>query len=166
MAKIVPKSEIPVGGMKAFMPSLYSLKLKKVGKPESYDNEYGEGHYELNCGDPKLEGTCGEHWSPKWEKICKKYLLLNGEPIIPEKLPEGEWTVIKTNPDPAERRKNITWAVDAVIVSDDKFEIDGLTFDPAVDILCMGGNETAPNPEWGCWQVKKSIFVNTYETLR
>ena len=144
----------------------YIIELMKVSCPHIYDNEYGEGHYELAVGDPKLQGTRGEHWSPKWPKIVKKYLLENGDSIDPEAIPEDVWVKIQTNPDREIRRKNsLTWAIPAELVSEQPFEIDGLIIDPAVDMICMGGDENAPTLEWGVWPVKKDIFADTYELL-
>lgn len=146
-----------------FFPSHYALKILKVSVPHSYDNEYGEGHYDLKPGEAKLEGTRGEHWSPVWKKIIAKYLLADGTTINPDDLPSDEWVPIQTNPDENERRKNITWMIDASLISDQPFEVNGLIIDPTVDVLCMGGDETAPNLDWGCWPVKKDIFADTYE---
>ena len=167
MAKKVTIEEIQEAlEVKAFMPSHYMLKVMKVSEPHSYDNEYGEGHYNLQAGDAKLEGTRGEHWSPAWKKIVGKYLLANGEVIDPENLPSGTWIDIQTNPDAGERRKSVTWAMDASLVSEEPFEVKGLIIDPAVDVLCMGGDENEPTLEWGVWPVKKEIFADTYEVLK
>lgn len=150
----------------AYISRHYTLKLMKVSAPHAYDNEYGEGHYELSAGDPKLEGTRGEHWSPKWPKIIKKYLLESGESINPEALPEDIWITIQTNPDREIRRGNsLTWAIDAALIASQPFQIGELTFDPALDMICMGGDENAPTLDWGVWPVKKEIFADTYEKL-
>ena len=149
----------------AFIPQHYFIKLRKVSAPHSYDNEYGEGHYELQAGDAKLEGTRGEHWSPAWKKIVQKYLLADGSTVAPEDVPCDVWVDIQTHPDREVRRKSITWMLPAELVSEAPFEIGGLTIDPAVDVLCMGGDENAPNLDWGCWPVKKDIFKETYELL-
>lgn len=151
---------------KAFIPKHYKLKVIKTSVPCSYDNEYGEGHYDLQPGDPKLEGTRGEHWSPKWEKISKKYLFLNGEKVTPEGCPYDQYVDIQTHPDIAERRKSVIWAVDSSLISREPFEINGLLINPAVDMLCMGGDENEPNLDWGAWPVKREIFADTYELLK
>lgn len=153
------------GMVRAYMPSHYCLRLMKVAEVHDYTNEFGEGEYHLNPGDPKLEGTRGEHWSPAWKKILSKYLLEDGSSIVPENLPGGTYITIQTNPDPSERRKSVTWAMDARLISDQPFVVGELTIDPNVDMLCMGGDEQAPNLEWGCWPVKKVIFQDTYETI-
>ena len=158
--------KIRKGELKVFIPSHYTLKLFKVTEPTSYDNEYGEGHYDLVPGDPILEGTKGEHWSPKWIKIVKKYLLESGLPIDSNSFPSGKWVIIQTNPDKTERRKNVTWAIDANKISTKPFKVDGLTIDPMQDVLCIGGTEDAPNAAWGIWPVKKEIFADTYEPLK
>lgn len=154
-----------IGEAKAYIPAHYFIKLLKVAKAEAYDNEYGEGHYELEKGEPKLEGTRGEHWSPKWPKITKKYLLSDGSPMDPEKLPEGEYISIQTNPDREERKKSVTWVIDPALISIRPFQVGDLTIDPLRDMLCMGGDEKAPTTEWGVWPVKKEIFADTYELL-
>ena len=154
------------GKAKAFMPSHYNLKLMKVAEAHDYANEFGEGEYHLEAGEPKLEGTRGEHWSPEWKKILKKYLMEDGTSIVPDALPAGVYVTIQTNPDPAERRKSVTWAMDAYVISEQPFVVGKLTIDPNVDMLCMGGDEQGPNLEWGCWPVKKVIFQDTYEPLR
>ena len=157
--------DIPVAQAKAFIPAHYSIRLMKVSAPHAYDNEYGEGHYELNAGDAKLEGTRGEHWSPAWKKIVAKYLLADGSAINPDDLACDAWIDIQTNPDREVRKNSITWAIPAELVSDVPFKVGDLIIDPAVDMLCMGGDETGPNLDWGCWPVKKDIFADTYETL-
>ena len=149
----------------AFIPAHYPLHLMKVSAPNAYDNEYGEGHYELNAGDAKLEGTRGEHWSPAWKNIVAKYLLEDGSAINPDELPYDEWILIQTNPDREERKKNIIWMIPAELVSEETFMVGKLVIDPKVDVLCMGGDETGPNLDWGAWPVKKDIFANTYENL-
>lgn len=164
MAKTIELAKIAAQA-KAYFPAHYFLKVLKVSQPHSYDNEYGEGHYDLEAGKAKLEGTRGEHWSPEWKKIIAKYLLADGSTINPEDLPYDEWVSIQTNPDEEERRKNITWMVDASIISDQPFVVNGLVINPAVDVLCMSGDETAPNLDWGCWPVKKDIFADTYESF-
>lgn len=153
------------GAISAYIPAFYQLRLIKVGEAQEYDNEYGEGHYKLSPGDPKLEGTRGEHWSPEWKKILKKYQMPNGAGIDSEKIPVDQWITIQTHPEREKRRGSITWAVDASLVSTEPFKVGKLTIDPAVDMLCMGGDEIHPNPEGGCWPVKKDIFQDTYEPL-
>lgn len=154
-----------VNQAKAFIPQHYFLKVMKVSAPHSYDNEYGEGHYDLNAGDAKLEGTRGEHWSPAWKKIVSKYLLADESAINPDELPCDEWISIQTHPDRDVRKKSITWMIPAEDISTTPFEVSGLIINPAVDVLCMGGDETGPNLDWGCWPVKKDIFGDTYEAL-
>ena len=166
MANIMEKIKGLVNNAQAFIPAHYRIKLTKVSAPHSYDNEYGEGHYDLWAGDPKLEGTRFEHWSPTWKKIVQKYELVSGEKINPETIPEDVWTEIQTPPEREKRCGNITWALDPVLVSSkDPFQVNGLTIDPAVDMLCMAGDEDGPNLEWGCWPVKREIFADTYESL-
>ena len=148
---------------KAYIPAHYKLKLMKVQAPETYSNEYGEGDYELSAGDPKLEGTRGEHWSPKWKQIVSKYQTINGGTIIPEELPAGIYVDIMTPVERTDREGSVTWAMDATYVSDKPFEVRELTIDPAVDMLCCSDNGGKPDLTWGCWPVKKEIFVNTYE---
>lgn len=150
---------------KLYIPSWYFIRLFKVSTAHEYDNEYGEGHYELSSGAPKLEGTRGEHWSPEWRKIVAKYLLEDGSTIIPEELPYDEYVSIQTNPDREVRKKNMVWAIPAELISEEKFMIGGLVIDPELDMLCMGGDETGPNLDWGAWPVKKDIFADTYEEL-
>lgn len=150
---------------KGFIPKHYFLKVMKVSAEHSYDNEYGEGHYDLSAGDAKLEGTRGEHWSPAWKKIVSKYLLENGNTIDPDALPFDTWVTIQTNPDREIRKKNIVWMLPADAVSAEPFTLCGLNFDPAVDVVCMGGDESGPNLDWGCWPIKKVIFEDTYEAL-
>ena len=162
MDRIAEKLETAV----AYMPAHYNIMLMKVSKPFSYSNEYGEGSYDLQPGDPILEGTRGEHWSPSWKKICKKYLRMDGSNIDPESLPSDTWIIIQTNPDQSERRKSITWAIDPKEISDEIFEVEGgLMINPEIDMLCMGGDEEAPTLEWGCWPVKVNIFIDTYELV-
>ena len=163
---MMDKIAIQLNNAQAYISRHYTLKLMKVSAPHSYDNEYGEGHYDLSAGEPKLEGTRGEHWSPQWAKIVKKYLLENGESINPETVPENTWITIQTNPDKEIRKGNsLTWAIPADLISDQPFKVGKLTIDPAVDMLCMGGDENSPNLEWGVWPVKKDIFADTYEVL-
>lgn len=154
-----------LGQARAYIPQHYCLKVMKVSGAHSYDNEYGEGHYDLSAGDPKLEGTRGEHWSPAWKKIVAKYLCENGDAINPEELPYDTWVVIQTNPNRSVREKSITWMIPAEEVSEVPFEAEGLFINPEVDVLCIGGDENGPNLDWGCWPVKKEIFVDTYEEL-
>ena len=164
MAKITVK-DIKALEARAFMPSHYTLKVLKTSVPCSYDNEYEEGHYDLQPGDAKLEGTRGEHWSLNWENISKRYLFLDGKPVNPEECPYDQYVDIQTHPDHDERRKSVIWVVDASLVSREPFEINGLVIDPAVDMLCMGGDENEPNLDWGVWPVKREIFADTYELL-
>lgn len=148
---------------KPFIPKHYSIKVQKVSLPTSYDNEFGEGHYDLDPASPVLEGTRGEHWSPEWRKIVSKYLMEDGSTIIPEKLPFDTWVSIQTNPDIEVRKKSITWMVPPLFVARSSFKINGLIIDPSKDFLCCGGDETAPNLDWGCWPVKIGVFSDTYE---
>lgn len=150
---------------KPCIPAHYELSLKKVGAPFSYDNEYGEGHYELSIGDPILEGTRKEHWSPTWPKIVKKYLTLDGEKVEPEQLPFDVWVRVQTHPDREVRKNALVWALPAKAVSEQPFTVGELAFDPNVDMVCIGGDETGPNFEWGVWPVKAEIFEDTYEAL-
>ena len=164
MAEIMKKiEELMVNRGRAYIPSHYHLKLMKVAIPEKYENEFGEGEYMLVPGDPKLEGTRGEHWSPIWLKISKKYRLANGQPIGPDSIPFGVWIDIMTPESRIERENSVTWAIDAELVTDIPFKIGELTINPAVDMLCCGDENGKPNLEWGCWPVKKIIFVDTYE---
>ena len=148
---------------KAFIPSHYQLKVIKVSEPEQYSNEYGEGNYNLNAGDAKLEGTRGEHWSPVWKKIVSKYQTLDGNTIVPDELPSGQYVDIMTPVERSVREKSVIWAIDAALVADDSFAVGDLTIDPAVDMLCCSDNNGAPDFTWGCWPVKKEIFEDTYE---
>lgn len=157
--------DINVALATAFIPAHYFIRLMKVSVPHAYDNEYGEGHYELNAGDAKLEGTRGEHWSPAWKEIVAKYLHEDGTAIKPEEVPCDVWILIQTNPDREERKKNVTWMMPAELVSDLPFKVDGLVIDPKVDVLCMGGDESGPALDWGAWPVKKDIFADIYERL-
>lgn len=150
---------------KPFIPKHYFLKLMKVSLPTSYDNEYGECHYDLEFGSPVLEGTRKEHWSPRWEQIVSKYLLEDGSTIIPEDLPFDTWVSIQTNPDIEVRKKSVTWMVPPLFVAKSSFEINGLIINPSMDLLCCGGDETAPNLDWGCWPVKIEVFSDTYAPL-
>lgn len=155
---------------KAHISKHYNLKLMKVSKPETYSNEYGEGTYNLARGGAKLEGTRQEHWSPAWAKILKKYLLADGSNIDPEKLPFDMWIDIQTNPDREIRKaKTLVWVIPAETISETPFEVpsgkDTLKIDPAVDVVCIGGDETGPNLDWGIWPVKKEIFQDTYEEV-
>ena len=156
---------ISSGNVKSYRPSHYLLKVLKTSTAIEYDNEFGEGHYNLEAGDPILEGTRMEHWSPVWDKITKKYLYCNGDTIDPEELPFDRWVWIQTSPDEGERSKNITWAMNPHLISDEPFEINGLVIDPSVDMLCMGGDANSPTTEWGFWPVKVDIFKDTYELL-
>ncbi len=164
MAKITSK-EAKTLGARAFIPRHYTLKVLKTSVPCSYENEYGEGHYDLQPGDPKLEGTRGEHWSINWENISKRYLFLDGKPVTPEGCPYDQYVDIQTHPDPDERRKSVTWAVDSSLISREPFEIDGVVIEPSVDMLCMGGDKNEPNLDEGVWPVKREIFADTYELL-
>ena len=79
---------------------------------------------------------------------------------------DNVWITIQTNPDREIRKGNsLTWAIPADLISDHPFQVGELTIDPAVDMLCMGGDENSPTLEWGVWPVKKDIFADTYELL-
>ena len=56
---ILEKIEALVNGghAKAYVPKHYTLRLKKVSAPYSYDNEYGETHYDLPTGGAIIKGT-------------------------------------------------------------------------------------------------------------
>ena len=148
----------------AYIPAHYTIKVTKVADFQVYDNEYGEGHYEIIPGQPKLEGTRGEHWSPSWGMIVKKFEMSpSGEQIDPERIPKDEWVEIQTPIDRKKRSKNITWVIDPLLVSKDIFKVFGNKVDPGLDLLCMGGDEKNPSLEWGCWPKKRTIFADTYE---
>ena len=160
---IIEKINNNIKETKAYYPRHYQLKLWKTPAAESYDNELGEGHYDLSEGDPKLEGIIGEHWSPSWEKIVKKYQFTDGSTITPETVPSGKWISIQTPIDEKSRRASgITWAMPAYIISDKPFKVNGLTIDPNTAMLCMADDGSLPNPKWGCWPVNKQVFFNTY----
>ena len=170
---ILEKIEALVKGgyAKAYVPKHYALRLKKVSAPYSYDNEYGETHYDLPTGGAIIKGTRGEHWSPHWTYIIKKYLLADGSVIVPEALPVDVWIDIQTKPEAHERRKNVTWMIDPIVISSTPFKIGNLTIVPDVDMLCMNGDDKSPTTKWGFWPVKKHIawgndnIPATYEAL-
>ena len=56
--------------------------------------------------------------------------------------------------------------IPAELVSDVPFTVGRLVIDPKVDVLCMGGDESGPNLDWGAWPVKRDIFFDTYECLK
>lgn len=148
---------------KAYYPRHYQLKLWKAPTAEKFENELGEGCYQITKGSPKLEGTIGEHWSPGWPQIIKKYQFIDGSTITPETVPSGKWIPIQTPVDEESRRaSSITWAMPAYIISDKPFEVNGRIINPNTAMLCMADNNGLPSPELGCWPVNKQVFFNTY----
>ena len=61
--------------------------------------------------------------------------------------------------------ETVIWAVDSSLISREKFEINGLVIDPAVDMLCIGSDEMKPNLDRGAWTVTREVFADTYVLL-
>ena len=154
------ENRINEGRLKAFYPAHYQLKLWKAPYPES--NELG-GPYNIEEGAPKLEGTIGEHWSTKWERIVRKYQLIDGSTIVPEDIPAGVWIDIQTPADDRIRRgSGKIWAIPAECIYEEPFEVNWHIVRPLTSMLCVADKDGKPTLAWGCWPVNNQVFKNTY----
>ena len=149
-------------GWKMYMPKAYSLRVMKVAGPEYFSNKYTRKQYILERGDSKLEDIDGEYWNPKWETVVRKYRTAEGKVIDPDTLPEGVWVSIQRNPDLEDRLKNVVWAIDAAEFKNEPFELDGVRFDPKLDMTCCVDDGGRPTSKYGFWPVKKEVFEKMY----
>lgn len=59
----------------------YIIQVKLAKEGEKYYNKLKDAHYTGKSGEAVLIGTVGEEWTTSIEKVCKKYTLLNGQPL-------------------------------------------------------------------------------------
>ncbi len=171
----MPKCELKLEDFEPYVAKLYSIGAMVADAPFTFDNEFGEGTYEVKPGDIILEGTCGEHWVAPVSKLVgeKAKYEIDGKAIDLADIARGhsldtEFTKIDTKESTA-----ITWAFRVPREYSDIELSDGNGHTLIAnasgynhgygDYICCCDNGGKPTLEWGSWPVNGNVFPKTYE---
>lgn len=154
--------------MKEYRKKNYTMKAEKVTAGTEIYNFLEDCHYvttDVKC--IKLIGTVGEEWPVTIDKLAKTYTLIDGTPITPENIPEGEFEIATIVDEKAETifAEQVT---EQVQVATSWGEIltanrDGVPHGEG-DFIVSANKNGQPNPD-DRWVVNGMVFTNTYEEV-
>lgn len=166
------KVDLKISDFKPYCHRMYSVGAMMADEAFGFDNEFGEGHYDVKPGDIILEGTKREHWVVPESRLVgdKAKYEIDGNPISLSQIAKGHsldtvFTRIATK-----RSDAVTWAAqvkekDVTVFSPEGYELHANRSGYAHgggDFICCSDNNGKPSFEWGCWPVNGEVFESTY----
>lgn len=154
--------------MKEFKKASYVIRAEKVSSGTELYNYLEDAHYtttDVKC--IKLTGTVDEVWPVTIEKLAKTYTHIDGTPITPENIPDGEFEVA-TIVDENAATIFAEQVTDEVQVATNWGEIltanrKGVPHGEG-DFIAYANKNGQPNPD-DRWVINGMVFAKTYEEV-